>query len=136
MINIKLKDTNITINCSTPDELYGLYSNLGHKYVFEINGVELRMIGRSGNDYFRGYTKSYFERTFFGWRLFKDEKPQDGQIIDALIGDKIITMKYNEIEDDYILVIEDPIMFDYAQAMLDGCIDIWRPNWKKDITND
>ena len=66
MVTIKLKDTDTTILCGSAEDAYHIYSNLGNRYTFIINGDELETIGeKKPGTYFAGYSKSYFEKHYF-----------------------------------------------------------------------
>lgn len=67
MVHIHLKDTGIDITCETSEELHTLYSDLGTRYIFIIEGIEIKKMGpTSPGSYFAGYTKDYFKKNFFG----------------------------------------------------------------------
>jgi hypothetical protein len=70
MVNITLKGTSINITCETAEELFLLYWNLGHDFVFIINGEELQQMGPTESKnpnisaYFAGYTRGFFKKFF------------------------------------------------------------------------
>lgn len=64
-VEIELENTSIRISCASAEELYKLYWNLGHDFVFIINGTKLEQAGpREHNGYFGGYTRAYFKKFF------------------------------------------------------------------------